>query len=303
MRLGIALSGGGVRSASQLGIIQALMEKGISPTIYTGSSGGAIVATLLALGNEPEEALKKFKLTNDVLDIAYWEFIKSLFKRSTPSGIYKGKRLEGILDELFEGKYFSNIDSETRLAVVAANINDGKQVIFHNRLSLSIDVSKINDDNFLLAPSLGVSLSHAVSASTRLPAVFMPKPHLDVLYSPSDSSFKCESMLLVDGGIVNNLPSDLAYALGADKVVSIDLGYTGKAREINGLYPIIKQSIEIMQERVVDTNMKSMGIYLNPEIFDVKVLDISRIDECFKRGYDYGVANVDIVIEKLRCGG
>lgn len=301
MELGVALSGGGVRSAAQLGIMQALLESGIKPTIFAGTSGGAIVATLLALGYTPKEAFREFKKTNDVLDIAYWEIFKSVFTRKSINGLYRGKKLEKVLDEIFKEKWFTNV--ENRLAVVTTNINDGRQIIFSNYLNP--DVTKINDDNFKFVPSLGTHLSYAVSASTRLPALFMPKKFTDISIPMHDGikHLKFDHLALVDGGLVNNLPSDIAFSLGAERVISIDLGYTGKAREVEGIYPILKQSMDIMQERVVDSNLKNMDIYLNPEIYDVKVLDLDRIDECFERGYAYGKANINKIMNSLEYKG
>ncbi|MNE82663.1 hypothetical protein D3C80_1794030 [compost metagenome] len=97
-----------------------------------------------------------------------------------------------------------------------------------------------------------------------------------------------EGLKLADGGLTNNLPSDVARALGADKVISIDLGYAGMTKATTGIYSILKTSMEIMMERVVDINKDEYGIYLNPQIFDVTVLEFDRADECFARGYAYG---------------
>ncbi|WP_017729839.1 patatin-like phospholipase family protein [Nafulsella turpanensis] len=58
MKLGIALSGGGIRCIAHLGIIKGLQEEGVMAGEYTGSSAGALAAALLAAGKEPEEILE-----------------------------------------------------------------------------------------------------------------------------------------------------------------------------------------------------------------------------------------------------
>lgn len=60
---GLALSGGGVRTVAQVGIIEVMMNIGISPNIVSGTSGGAIVAALLAAGNSPQQMMEFFTST------------------------------------------------------------------------------------------------------------------------------------------------------------------------------------------------------------------------------------------------
>lgn len=124
-----------------------------------------------------------------------------------------------------------------------------------------------------------------MAASCRMPGIFIPK--------------KLGGRVLVDGGVVNNLPSDLAWAAGAEKVISCDLGYAGEVVQVNGAFSILKHSLDIVSERNVDRNVADFGIYLNPAIFDVTVLEVRRADECFQRGYEYGLKNIDHVLDYL----
>lgn len=60
MKIGLALSGGGVKGAAHIGVIKALEENGIKIDIIGGTSAGSIVATLYAMGYTPNEMLKLF---------------------------------------------------------------------------------------------------------------------------------------------------------------------------------------------------------------------------------------------------
>ena len=65
-KIGFALGGGGTRGFAHLGVVKALKEKGIEADVYSGTSAGSIVASLLAFGKEPDEVmdlLKDLKLT------------------------------------------------------------------------------------------------------------------------------------------------------------------------------------------------------------------------------------------------
>jgi predicted acylesterase/phospholipase RssA len=77
------------------------------------------------------------------------------------------------------------------------------------------------------------------------------------------------------------------------------MGYAGQKKEIGGLYSILSTSLDIMMERGVDGNKDSLDIYLNPEVYDVSILDFHRIEECFDRGYKYGNDNIERIKEEL----
>jgi NTE family protein len=103
----------------------------------------------------------------------------------------------------------------------------------------------------------------------------------------------------IDGGITNNLPSDIALSLGADKVISVDLGYSGKLRETKDVFEIVSQSMYILMEGVVDGHVVEDSLYLNPEIYDVGSLEIEKVKECYNRGYEYAQANMDKILKGL----
>ncbi|MNS81963.1 NTE family protein RssA [compost metagenome] len=225
------------------------------------------------MGYSPDKALQEYERSSNVLDIAYLHILKGIVTKSSIDGIYKGDRLEKALSKAFcsipLGYFLTN-----QLGIVSTDISTGRQIIFTS--DPEIDMKKINDDNVKHLCSPDIDLSFAVAASCSLPGVFLPK------------EMESEGLKLADGGLTNNLPSDVARALGADKVISIDLGYAGMTKATTGIYSILKTSMEIMMERVVDINKDEYGIYLNPQIFDVTVLEFDRADECFARGYAYG---------------
>ncbi|WP_433748345.1 patatin-like phospholipase family protein [Falsibacillus pallidus] len=284
MKVGVAFSGGGIRGAAHLGIMQALHENGVVPSIYTGTSSGSIAAVLLALGYTPIEAFEKFKKVRSIIDIAYFHILKGLFTPSKIKGIAKGKKLHRVLDDVFDGRQFSHVcEQDVKLGVIATRILTGEQTIFAN--SEILDPSKINDDHFLWYPLFEKNLSGFVRASCSIPGIYLP-------YEVNKEEY-------VDGGITNNLPSDIAYALGAEKVIAIDLGYSGKTREVGGIMEILSQSIYVMVESIIDDHDYQSGIYLNPEIYDIGSLEISKTNECYIRGYEYAMANMKEILEKL----
>lgn len=280
--LGIAFSGGGVRASSHLGIYKALLEAGIKPEVFAGTSSGSIVATFLALGYSPDDVLKIFKdSSNNILDIDYLHIAKSILLRRPINGFAKGKSLENILEGYLKGMKIGEI--KAKLAIVATDFTYGRQIIFSNYSPA--DHSLINDDKYTwFVDDDRTNLSYLISSSCSLPVVFRPK--------------KYRSLMLLDGGVTNNLPSDLVRAMGATRTISIDLDKVAKIEQI-GIHNTIAQTIGIFMQREIHNNINDLDVYLNPQITDVQVLDFSRIDECFERGYNYCKENIDSIKKQL----
>jgi len=282
--LGIAFAGGGIRGSVELGIVKAFYEANIRPTIFTGASAGSIVAGLLAMGYSPDEAFAEFsKVGSDVMDVAYGHILSGLFSKERVQGLVRGDRLESMLNMLYCRRQMHGIPQPNKLAVVATDIQTGKQIIFANQDP--VDTSMIGDDNFAWFNQSTLPISFAVRSSCSFPAVFLPKRYMDYV--------------LVDGGLTNNVPSDIARALGATQVITIDLGYNGEKEEVGGIASIIGKSISILMERVNDHNNDTHGIYLNPSVDDVGTFDFSQMDELYQIGYRYGKAMIQEVREKL----
>lgn len=282
VKVGLALGGGGVRGSAHLGIVKALYENKIYPEIYAGTSAGSIVASLLAFGYSPDMALKEFEnISNNMVDIAYGYMLKHVLSPLEIEGFIKGDILENQLDKMFKGSRISKVNPS--LGIVATDINKGKQIVFSNATA---DLSKVNDDNveWFSSSSLDVLLHEAVRASSSMPLAFIPKYIGD--------------LKLVDGGLSNNLPSDIAKALGAEKVISVDLGSAHDVKT-NGAFDIAIESINVFMARVIDENRENFGIYLNPEISDVSALQFERIQECYERGYKYGLSQIDNIVKYL----
>ncbi|WP_336784030.1 patatin-like phospholipase family protein [Paenibacillus illinoisensis] len=282
MKLGIALGGGGVRSAAQLGVVQALLEDGIVPEIYAGTSGGSIAASLLALGYEPIKAFEKFKVTRNVLDIAFVHIIAGMTsKEKMIQGLFKGKRLEKSLNQIFDGKRIGEI--EKPLGIATTNLIDGSQLIFTNETQY--DWSKI-EYAYTEWNSWGdLNLSEIVRASCSLPAVFLPK--------------QLDYRTLVDGGLTNNLPSDIAFAMGADRVVTIALSSYESNYKLEGIPSILRQTVDIVTKRNVDIDARYHDMTLRLPLDDVNILDFERLEECFTRGYVAGKEKLPLIRESL----
>jgi NTE family protein len=100
LKIGLALSGGGVRSAAHIGVIKALEELGVQISIISGTSGGAIVGALYANGYSPNQMLEFIK------NISPLTILKPAFKIS---GLLSATKIEKELKNYFDKTTFESL--------------------------------------------------------------------------------------------------------------------------------------------------------------------------------------------------
>lgn len=117
-KIGLVLSGGGARGAAHIGVLQALLENDIRPTIVSGASAGAIVGALYAAGHAPEDMMQVVKDSN----------LYRLVKLGIPTtGLAKLDYLRDRLAATLPGDDFSALDLP--LYVALSDLNSGQLVI------------------------------------------------------------------------------------------------------------------------------------------------------------------------------
>lgn len=185
MKIGLALSGGGVKGAAHIGVIQALEESGIKIDFIGGTSSGSIVAVLYAMGYTPEEMFRLFEyFAKKVVEADpkyYFSSIKEN-KKIAISGLLSGVNIELSVKEACEYKKVKNInDISFPLVIPAVDAINGKEYIFTNRPEES--------EKYIS----NIEICKAVRASSSFPAVYAP--------------CKWEGHQFLDGGILDNVPT------------------------------------------------------------------------------------------------
>ena len=172
MKLGIALSGGGIRGIAHAGVLKALEENGIKIDAIGGTSAGSIVAALYAMGYKPYYIYVIFKkYAEEIINIGnapiingIGNFVKS--KKIGIPGLNDGTSLEKICNELGSRKNVKVIgDIKMPLAIPAVDISEAKEYIFTN----CAPRYNMNDDYIT-----EIEIGKAVRASSSFPAVFCP---------------------------------------------------------------------------------------------------------------------------------
>lgn len=127
-KIGIALSAGGAKGIAHLGVLEALEEAGIRADVIAGTSMGAVVGGLYALGKTPKEMRSILKSFDE-------HVIKNITKiKLSLKGIFDADRVHDILYKLYDNKGFS--DTQIPFYSLAYNIDDMKPVEFSSGLLL-----------------------------------------------------------------------------------------------------------------------------------------------------------------------
>jgi NTE family protein len=196
--IGLALGGGGVRGAASIGVLRVLTEEKIPVDLVTGTSMGAIVGGLYCAGvplDTIERELVEHNLVGSIISkppvvqLSMLPLIvvgRAATKKHAYPGIYDSHRLADRIDKLVSKKN-KNIESfSTRFAAIAVDLITGKETS-------------------IATGDLGMALQ----ASAAVPIVCQPVMNRD--------------QLLVDGGLMNNLPVQEAKQMGADLVIAVDV--------------------------------------------------------------------------------
>lgn len=269
-RVGLVLSGGGAKGFAHVGVLKVIEEAGLTVDYIGGTSMGAIVGGLYAIGYDASalEALATSqnwdKLISDGIpreDLSIEEkedadrFFVSFPLREKgiqlPAGVIKGQNVENLFSKLCVNAYKVRDfdDFPIPYLSVAADIVTGEEVVIRHGY-----------------------LPDAMRASMAIPTIFTP-----VLY---------EGRLLVDGGLVNNFPVSNVKDMGADIVIGVDVGKSYYTREeITDLFKVLEQSIFMYGKENIDKNRKLCDILIEPDLKGYGIRSFNNADTLIARGY------------------
>lgn len=280
-KVGIALSGGGVVGCAHLGVLLALEEAGIRIDCLAGTSSGAIVAALYAYGYTARELIDLLpSIGKQYLDYDYLSLICRLILRGAKiRGLIKGEKLRGLIADKTDHTRMPGL--KLPAALLATDLKTGRQVIFAScTLPHGCPDADIISD---------IPVADAVQASFAIPVLFRPVIHKD--------------RVLADGGIVDNCPVGAVRALGANRVIAVNLAAADPvSSSLDSLPSILTRTISINLASQARQIIRDADIVLHPEVGGFGVLDFSRIPACVERGYEHTRRRIREIKDALATG-
>ncbi len=225
-KIGLVLGGGGARGLAHIGVLKVLEKNNIKPDFIVGTSIGAFIGALYALGIPMDEieneakSINKRKAASKLIDISF----------------SKGSFLSGIKAKKYVEQFVGRVtftSTNIPLYISTTDLGSGEEVVIKSG-----------------------SIADAVMASMSVPGIFPP--------------VRVGERLLVDGGVINPTPINIAKKLKAKKIIAVDfMVQRGFKMDKPNVISILLQSYEIMRGRAVEGNFQKKDkdvIILQPDI-------------------------------------
>ncbi len=284
-KIGLVLSGGGAKGIAHIAVIRELEKKGIKPDYIVGTSFGALVAGFYALGFSPNDMEKIIK-TRD------WDYLLNDEIKRENLLIGEGRKNKNSI---------LSISLDGLIPIMPGGLNTGQNILTFFELVSREYNRDINFDS-LTIPFRCVAtnivtgeakifskgrLSEVMRASMSIPSVFTP--------------FEIDGELYVDGGLVNNFPTDIVKDMGADIIIGVDVGASLYSKEeINSIVKILDQSTSFYNARISKENKKLCDVYIRPEIGRISAMDFALTDSILNFGKQATLKVIPIIDSLLQ---
>ena len=284
-KVAVVLSGGGAKGMAHIGALKVIEKAGIPVDIVTGTSMGSIVGGLYAIGYNAT-------CLDSMVHMQDWSFLlsdktdpihQSLADRKRQNtyflsrdlsianntvkmagGIVEGKNLARLFAKLTAG-YRDSVDFNllpVPFACVATDIVDNTEYVFHS----------------------GV-LAEVMRASMSIPGAFLPVRKGD--------------MVLVDGGLRNNFPVDVARQMGADVVIGVVVqGAPKTADELNSGSAILGQIVDVNCKNKYSENIANTDVLIHADThgYSAASFSVAAIDTLIRRGEEAAMKHWDELV-------
>lgn len=313
----LVLGGGGAKGGAHIGVMKYLEEQGIPIDMVLGTSIGGLMGGLCAMGYSPTwmdslmRSLDWGVIMSDKIPVTSLSYNERLYKEKYIFSVpFYYKRDDS--DEK-EGIYLG-ADSEEGASTIKENLIGSLPSAYitgHNVSNLinKVTVGYHEDMSFLDFPipfvcvatdmlSYRAKIWHSGDITTALrstmsiPGVFAP--------------VKTDGMVLVDGGMRNNFPADIAREAGADIVIGVDLsdralGYD----EVNNLGDLLNMTIAMLGRDAYEANVGIPDVFIKPDLtgYSMMSFDKQSVADIIDRGYQAAVNNADALRRVKRMVG
>ena len=282
----LVLGGGGARGAAHIGVLKVLEREHIPVDCITGTSMGAIVGGLYAAGYKADEI-------EIVLDGIDW---KDMFSDDPPREDLPMRRKE---DEL---RFLGGIElglRDGKIAFPRGVVQGQKLQLLLRRLLLSTLQTKKFDDLPIPFRSIATDIGSGekvVFADGDLPSAIRASMSVPAAFAP----IRYRGHLLVDGGIVDNVPIDEARAMGGERLIVVDVGMPlATEDQLNSPFSIANQMLGAMMKKLTDEQLRTLGahdVLIVPALGNLDSAAFNRSPEAVV----FGEAAAEQHLDKLR---
>lgn len=274
-QIALALSGGGARGLSQIGVLKALEEAGIKTDIVIGTSMGSIVGGMYAAGYRVE-------ILDSIVRETDWGDLLTLNNQSNRRDLF-------IDQKVTEDRAIFSLRLEGLNPILPTSFNDGQKLSNHlNILAFNAPLHSDASFDFLAKKFRAVctdlitgnmvvidkgSLSNAVRASSSVTFFLAP--------------IKMDSLLLVDGGLVANIPVEVAKKNGGDFVIAVNTtSNLWPENDLSTPWIVADQIVSIPMKLNNAEQLRIADYIIEPLLNNIQATDFDLVDTLIYLGYN-----------------
>ena len=284
-KVGVVLSGGGAKGAAHIGVLKYIEEAGIPIDYIAGTSMGAIIGGLYAIGYSPDE------MQDIIKDIDWNRVISNQVDREQLSYERKAESRSQILTIPFDtGTEKEELQSRSFKNSLPTGIVSGDNLVnLFN--SLSVGYSDSLDFNEFPVPFLCMATNVVTGNADKLDKGIFSKSirasmAIPILFDP----VTIDNALYADGGLLNNFPADQCRAMGADYVIGVSMspGLESDPAKLKSFFSQVKQLKMIITDKEFEKYHEMCDIFITPDLKGVGMLsfDSESVAIITQSGYE-----------------
>ena len=287
-KVAVALSGGGARGLAQIGVLQSLQDNNIPIDIIVGTSMGSVIGGLYAAGYSLSQIDSIAKNTN-------WNAILAPSRETDRKELFVDQKIT-------EDKAIFALRLKGLTPEIPTAINNGLRLTnYLNLLTLQapIHVKKNFDD---LRYSFRAVCTNLVTGE---PVILNKGALSQAMRASSSVSFllspvKIDSSILVDGGLVANVPVKIAAKTGGDFVIAVNTTSSLHPKEeLEFPWMVADQIVSIPMKLLNEDQIKYANVVIRPRLSGESPDDFTEVDSVVEKGYATGQALAQSIKAKI----
>lgn len=179
-------------------------------------------------------------------------------------GMIAGDRIKTLLCTLTGNRTFDQLQKP--FAALAADIENAQPVVLKEGL-----------------------VYEAMRCSISVPGVFKP--------------VRKDGKLMVDGGVVARVPTDVVRDMGADFIISVDVGYHGGYQKVEGIANVMMQAFAVMEWYCIKDKVNTSDVNIVADTSNINLASIAQAEQTVEIGRQAALACLDEIKEKLQQSG
>jgi len=276
-KIALVLSGGGARGGAHVGVLKVLEQNHIPIDMIVGTSMGSFMGGMYAAGQSPQE------IEDMLVDTQWEEYVNTDFNRQD---IPMRKKQ---IDYTYQGRLGFGVNVDNDIVLPTGVLK--RELLLLKFMELTQNVQDIKDFDKLPIPYRAVatdikngdavvlksgSLAKAIYASSSIPGGFQP--------------INIDGKDLVDGGVSDNIPIDVARKMGADIIIAVDVSEHFKEKiDVNSYIVVMGQLVNILMRKNADEAIATLSkkdILITPDLEGYSGLDADKYKEIIDKGYE-----------------